>query len=147
MKNHILLLAALAATTSLSFAQAPASTTSTAPAAAGTAKGPDQLTERRAQYLAKELGLNADQQAKLLPILLAQRQDAQALRQQVSTAGRRRGLAQDVKANQAKYDEQIRAVLTPAQYTKFDQMRTEQQEKMRDFRNATKGGQGAQPTE
>ncbi|WP_201978667.1 hypothetical protein [Hymenobacter rubidus] len=147
MHKFLVLLATAAATSTTCLAQAPVVLGQTGPAPTSVPKPSDQMVERRTQYLAKELGLSADQQAKLKPILLAQRQDMQTLHQQVSTAGRRRGLGQDVKANQAKYDEQIRAVLTPAQYTKFDQLRTEQREKLRDFRATGQAGQAAQPTE
>lgn len=134
MKKFLVLFAACAATTATSFAQAPATASQPTPATAGPQKSPDQMAERRAQYLAKELSLTADQQAKLTPILLAQRQDMQTLRSQVQTGGRRIGMAQDLKASQAKYDAQIKAVLTPEQYTKFTQLKEEQRDKMRERR-------------
>ena len=43
----------------------------------------------------------------------------QGIRDEAS-GGVRRGLAPQVKAMQAPYDQQIRAVLTPGQYSKFD---------------------------
>ena len=42
----------------------------------------------------------------------------QSIRDKTSGCGRR-GLAPQVKAMQAPYDQQIRAVLTPGQYSKF----------------------------
>ena len=39
-----------------------------------------------------------------------------------------------MKATQAKFDEQLRTVLSPEQYTKFDQMRGEQRDKLRERR-------------
>ncbi|HEX8330115.1 MAG TPA: hypothetical protein VF629_21445 [Hymenobacter sp.] len=129
MKTVLFLLAALATTASTGFAQAPAS----AGPAATAQKSPDQQAARRAQYLTKELGLTADQQAKLEPILLAQRQDMQALRDKAQ-AGGRQGLGQELKASQAKYTEQIRAVLTPEQFTKFDQLKDDQRDKLRERR-------------
>lgn len=137
MKKLLLLLATAAATTATGFAQAPAA--QTMPARPGTQKSPDQLAERRAQYLAKELGLTADQQAKLQPILLAQRQEMQAMRDKVPTGGRQRGMGQDLKASMAKYDAQIKGILTPEQYTRFSQLKDEQRDKMRERRQ---GGPG-----
>jgi Spy/CpxP family protein refolding chaperone len=130
MKKLLLLLATVAATTSTSFAQ----TTAAQPAQAGAQKSPDQMVERRTQYLAKELGLSADQQAKLQPVLLAQRQEMMAMRDKVQTGGRQRGMGQDLKAAQARYDAQIKGILTPEQYTKFSQMKDEQRDKMRERR-------------
>ena len=143
MKKLLIILAASAAAATTGFAQAPAM--QAAPAPAGPQKSPDQLIERRVQYLAKELGLSPDQQARLQPLLLAQRQQMQTLREQRTTGGRRMGTAQDLKAAQTKFDEQLKAVLTPEQYTRFDLMRDEQRDKLRERRAAGTGQPGAQP--
>ncbi|MBO2007943.1 hypothetical protein [Hymenobacter negativus] len=135
MKKLLLLLATVAATTATSFAQAPTSP----PTSASTPKSADQMAERRAQYLAKELGLSPDQQAKLQPILQAQRQEMQAMRDKVQTGGRQRGMGQDLKASMAKYDAQVKGILTPEQYTKFSQMKDEQRDKMRERRASGQG--------
>ncbi|MGY3090374.1 protein CpxP [Hymenobacter sp. UYAg731] len=130
MKKLLFILAASAATAGTAFAQVPAN----APAQASTTAAPDQLAQRRAQYLGKELGLTADQQSRLAPILMAQRQQLQLLREQRTTGGRKMGTAQDLKASEARADEQIKTVLTPEQFLKFSQMRDEQREKMRERR-------------
>ena len=49
------------------------------------------------------------------------------------------GTAQDLKAAQAKFDEQLKAVFTPEQYTKFTAMKDEQRDKMRERRAAGQG--------
>ena len=141
MKKLLIILAASAACATTGFAQAPAMQA----APAGPQKSPDQLIERRVQYLAKELGLSADQQARLQPLLLAQRQQMQTLREQRTTGGRRMGTAQDLKATQTKFDEQLKAVLTPGQYTKFDLMRGEQRDQLRQRRAAGTNQPGVQP--
>ncbi|MBF9140175.1 hypothetical protein [Hymenobacter properus] len=130
MNKILVLLAATLATGLTAAAQAPASPTP----AADLQKAPDQQVQRRVQYLAQQLGLSPDQQAKLEPILLAQRQDMQALRTRVQTNGRQRGMGQELKAAQARYAEQIRAVLTPEQFVKFEQLRDEQRDKLRERR-------------
>ena len=132
--KKLLLIAACAALTTASQAQVPTTAMPTAPPTAGPQQGSDPLIERRVQYLAKELGLSADQQTRLQPLLLAQRQQLQLLREQRTTGGRRQGTAQDLKAAQAKSDEQLKVVLTPAQYAKFTAMRDEQRDKMRERR-------------
>jgi protein CpxP len=139
MTKFLILLTALAASASTSFAQAPARAAQTAVDPAGQPKSPDQQAERRAQYLTKELGLTPDQQARLTPILLAQRQEMQTLRSQVQTGGRRVGMGQDLKASQTKYDTQIKAVLTPEQYAKFGQLKAEQRDKLRERRASGQG--------
>ena len=128
MKKHFFLLAALAAATG------PAAAQVAAPAASTARPAPDPMVERRVQYLAKELGLTADQQARLQPLLLAQRQQLQAMREQRTTGGRRLGVGQDVKTAQARFDEQLKGVFTPEQFTRFSRMQAEQREKMREHR-------------
>lgn len=97
-----MVLAALVAISATSFAQAPAS------AGPGTTTQPSKRpqppaeppADRHAQKPAKELGLNADQRARQQPILRAQRQEIQSIRDEARGAGRR-GLAPQVKALQA----------------------------------------------
>ncbi|MBD2722538.1 hypothetical protein [Hymenobacter armeniacus] len=132
MKRILVLLALSLAAAGAASAQAPAGT-------AAAQASPEQQAQRRTQYLAKELGLSADQQAKLQPILLAQRQDMLAMREKVQTGGRQRGMGQELKAAQAKYTEQIKAVLTPEQFAKFDQMKDEARDKMRERRASGQG--------
>ena len=88
--------------------------------------------------MAKEFSLTTDQQARLTPILLAQRQDMLALRGKMQAGDRRAGMGQELKAPQAKYTEQIRAVLTPDQQKTFDEMqkkRAERQAEWKEFKD------------
>ena len=119
-KSFLLLAAAGLLATAPSFAQTQPTRT------------PEQRAERQTENLTRQLGLTPDQAAKVERILQAQRQEAQALRQQ--NGGDRRALAQSLKAGRAKYDEQLRAVLSPDQYTKYNQLRDERREQMRERR-------------
>ena len=137
MKKSFLLLTGLLAVAGAAAAQAPAPATGPGPAAEAP-RGlitPNQLVERRTQYLAKELGLSPGQQARLAPILLAQQQHLQQLREQRTTGGRRQGTAQDLRASQTRFDEQIRAALTPEQYARFSQLKNEQRDRLRERRD------------
>lgn len=129
MKTFLMpMLAALALTVGTAAAQ---TTTQTAPAAdqlqgRGHGRGhgrmqgnPEQMAQRQSQRLAQELGLSADQTAKVQQILLARGQEMQALRGQGKDAGNRDQMREQMKANRTKYDEQLKAVFTPEQYTKF----------------------------
>ena len=135
MKKILVLLAALVVTATTGFAQAPASAGPGAtPQPGGRPQAsPEQQADRRAQNLAKDLGLSPDQQARLQPILLAQRQEMQSLRDQARSGGRQ-GMAQQLKTAQANYDQQIRAVLTAEQYSKFDQQKDDRRDQVRERR-------------
>ena len=139
MKNLLFLLAASGATTFAAHAQTPAQTPGAAPTttivrtvppAGGLQQTPEQMVARRVQYLGTELGLSAEQQTKLQPILLAQREQMQTLREGRVTNGRRYGSPQDMKAAEAKFDEQLKTVFTPEQFAKYTQMKADQAGKL-----------------
>ncbi|MDO7877513.1 hypothetical protein Q5H93_22430 [Hymenobacter sp. ASUV-10] len=127
MKKTFVILAALAcATAAPSFAQ-------TRMAPVGATKTPAERAERQTQALTKQLGLSPEQEPKVESILQAQMTDLQALNEKYP-AGNRRGLGPELKASKAKYDEQLKAVLTPEQFAKLEQLRQERMQKMRDRR-------------
>jgi Spy/CpxP family protein refolding chaperone len=79
---------------------------------------PQEMADHQAQRLSKELNLNADQSAKVAQILTARTQDMQAMRGQQPATDRQQMRAQ-MQANRAKYDDQLKQVLTPEQLTKY----------------------------
>ena len=150
MKKLLLLLAIGGATTPAALAQTPATTTTTpgtivrtVPPAGGLQQTPEGMVARRVQYLTEELALSPEQQAKLRPILLAQREQLQTLREGRVTNGRRYGSPQDVKAAEVKFDEQLKTVFTPEQFAKYTQMKVDQVGKLPGGRRP--GRPGARP--
>lgn len=150
MKKLLLLLAVGGATAPAAFAQTPAATPApgtivrTVPPAGGLQQSPEQMVARRVQYLGETLGLSADQQTKLQPILQAQREQLQVLREGRTTGGRRYGSPQDLKNAEAKFDEQLKGVFTPEQFAKYTQMKVEQAGKLPGGRRPM-GRPGARP--
>jgi len=137
MKKSLLLLAAMAFATA-SFAQP------TAPTQLPThrvhhmgdhkkgdhqAKTPEQRADHHTAMLTKKLSLTADQQPKVRQILLAQAQEAKALKEQYPTAEQRKARHETMKAGQAKYQTQLQAVLKPDQYSKLLAMKQERHHK------------------
>ncbi|MFD2717661.1 DUF4890 domain-containing protein [Hymenobacter monticola] len=128
MKKTLMLLAALAFTTAgTSFAQtAPAATTKVKMHGGKGAHGPKdpaKMADHKAAKMAKELGLTADQEAKVEQLMLARQQETQALKAKYAadkTAGRA-----EMKASHEKYAAQLKTILTPEQYAKFDQLKDE----------------------
>ena len=120
MKNILALTAALALAAASAHAQAtPGAATPPAPA---TGRTPAQQAANQAQRLAKELGLTADQQSKVQQVLLTSRQEMLAARDQAQASGDRQGLGAAMKASRAKADDQLRTVLTPAQFARYQQI-------------------------
>jgi len=84
----------------------------------GEHKGADP--QKRVQHLTKKLNLSSDQQAKVLTILQDQQKQRENLRNDSSLSQQdRRSKMMDLHKSA---NEQIRALLTPDQQKKFDQM-------------------------
>jgi protein CpxP len=89
----------------------------------GEQHSPEDMATRQSQHLSKELGLTADQTARVQQIMLAQGQEMQAQRGQGKPdASTREQTMAAMKASRAKYDAQFKQVLTAEQYTKFTKM-------------------------
>lgn len=146
MKKLLLLLAVSGATATAARAQTPAATTTpgtivrTVPPAGGLQQTPEGMVARRVQYLTDELALTPEQQARLKPVLLAQREQLQTLREGRVTNGRRYGSPQDMKNTELKFDEQLKAVFTPEQFAKYTQMKAEQAGKLPGGRRPVRPG-------
>ena len=93
-------------------------------------KTPEQKADHRAAKLAKELGLNADQEAKVEAILLAENKEMMALHSK-ATPGARGEMTPEMKAARDKYDAELKTVLTPAQFAKLQAERTEHRGEMK----------------
>lgn len=91
-------------------------------AGAQTSPTPAALAASHAQRLAREIGLSSDQQAKVQQILLASRQEMTAASQQAQASGDHEGLRAAMQAARTKADTQLRTVLTPAQFAKYQQI-------------------------
>ncbi|GAB3637180.1 hypothetical protein GCM10027422_27700 [Hymenobacter arcticus] len=88
---------------------------------AQTALGAQAAVAAQANRMTQELGLSADQNTRLRQVLLLTRQhmDADRTAHQDDPAALRVAMAFD----RAKSDELIRGVLTPAQYTRYQQFK------------------------
>ncbi len=144
MKKTLVLLAALVLTSASAFAQtkmapvAPGQNPPTLERSHGKGKGhktPEQKADRRAGKLAKELGLNPDQEAKVEAVLLAENKEMMALRG-TATPGTRPSPGQmaEMKATRDKYNAQLKTILTPEQYTKLLAERDEKRKEMKEKR-------------
>ncbi|SFQ00979.1 hypothetical protein [Hymenobacter arizonensis] len=121
MKKTLILLAALALTTAgTSFAQtAPAKTY----AKAKSKKSPEQKADHKAGKMAKELGLTADQEARVEQLMLARHQETAAFKAKYGN-DKQAGRA-DMKAAHDRYQTQLKTILTAEQYAKMDKMKAE----------------------
>ena len=101
---------------------------------------PMMSVDDQVKHLSKKLNLSSDQQAKLKPILEDQRTQMEAVHNDASLSRQdRMSKMQDLRKSS---DEQIKAVLNSDQQKNFDKMRSEQQERMKNWH---KGGDAAPP--
>jgi Spy/CpxP family protein refolding chaperone len=73
--------------------------------------------------MAKALGLNADQEARIEQLMLARQQEAAALKAKYGT-DKKAGRA-DLQAARDRYQAQLKTILTAEQYAKFNQLKEE----------------------
>ncbi|MBF9222070.1 Spy/CpxP family protein refolding chaperone [Hymenobacter ruricola] len=85
---------------------------------------PEEMAKRQTERMTQELGLSADQAAKVQQIMIARGQEMQAMRGQ-GQGGDREAMRTQMQANREKYDGQFKEVLTPEQYTKYTAMQAE----------------------
>lgn len=86
---------------------------------------PEQRAERQTQQLSKQLGLNSEQSQKLQALNRSWMRRMDSLR----TTGTRpeRGA---LRAMQQSHENDLKALLTPEQWTTYERLRTERREKM-----------------
>ncbi len=161
MKKTLLALSVLALSLSAATAQTP---TTTAPATgtdvrptpqprdgrfgmreagrqAKPAKTPAQKADRRAAKLAKDLGLTADQEARVESIFLAQAQEMKTLKAKYAASADRKAGRAELQAVKAKYDGQLQSALGAALYASYDKLRDEQHDRAKQARGPkTKDG-------
>lgn len=93
---------------------------------------PEERLQREIDGLKTELGLSAEQVAKITPIVSAgqakQREEFTKMRE--SGSFDREKFMEIRKKFQAEIDDQLKAVLTPEQQTKLEAYRKKQQEEM-----------------
>jgi protein CpxP len=136
MKKTLLLLAALALTTAAAHAQTTPTNAQASPTAPLTDRGalnsPEQQAQNQANLLAKELSLTPEQQTRVQQAFTASRQERQATLQKAG--GNRRAMAQAMRADRDKLETHLKGILTPAQFTKYQQLIAQRREQIRERR-------------
>jgi protein CpxP len=143
MQKSFALLAALALTSAAAYGQTgpAAAAAQTAPTTDRAAmRSPEQQAQNQTQRLTKELNLSAEQETKVQQLMQAQRQEVQTAIQ--SAGGDRKAMGQAMRAGRDKFDGQLKTVLTPDQYTKYQQLMAQRREQMRERRQSG-GGMGS----
>ena len=83
---------------------------------------PDEMAKRQTDRMTQELGLSADQSAKVRQIMLARGQEMQAMRGQGRETATASKMREQMQASRTKYDAQFKDVLTADQFTKYTTM-------------------------
>ena len=86
-------------------------------------KSPAEKADRNAAKMAKELGLNPDQEAKIESLLLARHQEMTALKARYASSGDKKAMRPEAKAIHEKYEGQLKTILGPEAYARYEKMR------------------------
>ncbi|MFD1873368.1 hypothetical protein [Hymenobacter bucti] len=132
MTKTLALLAALALPLAAAHAQTTPPVASPPLAGSGGARTPEQQAQAQAGRLAKELALTPEQQTQVQQLMATQRQETQTAIQRAG--GNRRAMGQAMRAGRDRFDGQLKVVLTPAQYTQYQQLMAQRREMARERR-------------
>ncbi len=100
-------------------------------------KTPQEKSENQAKKLTEKLVLNAAQTTQVQAALLDRITKIQTVRSTVEKGGGKRKEA--IKVILVEFDTKMKTILTPEQYTKFEQLREDKKEKMKEKRQDHKG--------
>ncbi|GAB2953810.1 hypothetical protein GCM10027048_18830 [Hymenobacter coalescens] len=105
----------------------------------GEQRTPEQRADMQTQRLSKQLTLSAEQQTRVRAIFLAQANELDAARAQKPAAGMdRETMRQKMQEGRARYDEQLKGVLTAEQFAKYTQQREDRMERVEEAKEARK---------
>lgn len=119
----------LLALTAIGFNQATAQTTERTPLTA------EERAQKWTDWMKTELTLTAEQEPNVHAINLKYADQMDDIK---SAEGDRRSKFKDAKATSKAKDEELKAVLTPDQFTKYTAKKQEMQQKLRDHRKRNK---------
>lgn len=109
---------------------------------------PEQRQEQRLNKMSKDLNLNAKQQEEIKKLMAEEGEKAEKFRanrkeakdkQLLESAKQRKEMGEKMKVEKEAHDAKMKKILSPEQYTKWENNRTIQQEKMRQKRGDRKG--------
>ena len=100
---------------------------------------PEERAKAQTERMTKELGLSADQAAKLEPINLKYAQEGAALRAEYEA--QREAMRKEGKGRKLveAHDAEVKPILTPEQYEKWQALKAEKKEKMKEKRKEKHG--------
>ncbi len=104
----------------------------------------EERAERRASRLTKELSLTPEQTTKVKALFLQQEKEMDSAREKSASATDKSGIRGDMKALHEKHEQELKAILTPEQNTKWEAMQTERKENRQHHgggRDSTRNGQ------
>ena len=113
------MIAGLVVAISLSFAQNPNKKTKT----------PEQRATNRSEALAQKLTLSADQKQSVYNLILERATKVDAIRAKYASGGDRKAMRQELKPILVDFDAKLKAILTPEQVAKWEQLKAEQKAK------------------
>jgi periplasmic protein CpxP/Spy len=86
---------------------------------------PEEKADMQVKRMTQDLALNSDQAAKVKIIVLDRIQKSEAVKQKYFSDAERKAMQQEMKTLRDQKENELKAVLTPEQYAKHQQLREE----------------------
>jgi periplasmic protein CpxP/Spy len=106
---------------------------------------PEEKADIQVKRMTQDLALNSDQAAKVKVILLDRIKKSEAVKEKYFSAAERKAMQQEMKALRDQKENELKAVLTPEQYAKRQQLKEERKKKKMEDKKGYKprpGGPG-----
>ena len=98
---------------------------------------PEQKATKHSERLAQKLGLSPEQKQSVYTLAVDRITKADAVRAKYTTSDKK-GMHKELRPIMQDFDTKLKAILTPEQITKWDALKAERKQKMKD-RKAVKG--------
>ncbi|MFL5731383.1 MAG: hypothetical protein ACJ75J_17980 [Cytophagaceae bacterium] len=108
----------------------------------GSDRTPEQRADAHVKKMTQDLGLSTEQVPKVKVIMLDKIQKSEAIRTKYANATDKKAMHQEMKALRDQKETELKAVLTPDQYTKHQQLMEQHKQQRMQGKGKDKNHQG-----
>jgi protein CpxP len=95
---------------------------------------PEEKADMQVKRMTQDLALNSDQAAKVKVIVLDRIKKSEAVKQKYFSDAERKAMQQEMKTLRDQKENELKAVLTPEQYAKRQQLKEEHRNKKMEYK-------------
>jgi protein CpxP len=110
-------------------------------------KSPEAAASMRADKLKTELGLNDVQRNQVYSAVLEKMNQAKAIKQKYKDSANKKSQHSEMKAVKQSFDTKMNSILTPEQKVKYEALKSDNKDKMKNKKGKMKKGQSRENDE